>query len=212
MEKPRHVPIRHDIFQLGLRPEELAVFVCVASASTLGVSTYSPRKLARLTMVDVEGIEGVLNGLAYKKTKNDKPLIRWWPDEEIVWAIDRAYTTNVAGLAWVAARREWACYPECVRDAIAERYPVLLSDAMPKSAGGTGQPPRSRGRITKSMRRSVLQRDGNKCTYCGSIDDLVMDHFVPVSKGGQTSVDNLVAACADCNAAKSDMMPDEWIG
>lgn len=45
---------------------------------------------------------------------------------------------------------------------------------------------------------------GDPCGYCGSRENIVIDHIHPVSKGGATTIDNLTAACRTCNAAKSD--------
>ena len=36
-------------------------------------------------------------------------------------------------------------------------------------------------------RFNVFLRDGFKCVYCGSHDDLTFDHLIPRSKGGRTS-------------------------
>src|SRR5436305_1567497 len=51
-------------------------------------------------------------------------------------------------------------------------------------------------------RRTVLARDNYTCQYCGSQPgkaQLTIDHVVPRSKGGGTTWDNVVAACAPCN-------------
>ena len=47
------------------------------------------------------------------------------------------------------------------------------------------------------------------CTYCGKPSEH-MDHFVPKSKGGRSTSENLVPACAKCNIEKSDMNPVDW--
>ena len=36
---------------------------------------------------------------------------------------------------------------------------------------------------------------------------LHVDHVVPVSKGGQDKMDNLVTACEECNVGKAARMP-----
>jgi 5-methylcytosine-specific restriction endonuclease McrA len=60
---------------------------------------------------------------------------------------------------------------------------------------------------------SVRQRYDFRCGYCGvsEVDaggDLTVDHFHPVSAGGDDSDDNLVYACMRCNLHKSDYTPD----
>lgn len=49
----------------------------------------------------------------------------------------------------------------------------------------------------------IFERDGDACVYCGSADNLVIDHLIPVSRGGDSEPDNLVTACKSCNSGKS---------
>ena len=58
-------------------------------------------------------------------------------------------------------------------------------------------------------RFNVFLRDKFMCQYCGSNNDLTFDHVVPRSKGGQTTWDNVVAACSPCNLSKGGAMPKE---
>jgi hypothetical protein len=61
-----------------------------------------------------------------------------------------------------------------------------------------------RPRISEKMRRAVYERDGYACAECGARDDLTVDHVMPHSKGGATSLANLRTLCKGCNLAKSD--------
>lgn len=69
---------------------------------------------------------------------------------------------------------------------------------------------RERGTVAVGLRFRVFQRDGFRCRYCGvSIESgtiLHADHVVPESKGGPTTLENLVTACIDCNLGKSDRL------
>lgn len=61
--------------------------------------------------------------------------------------------------------------------------------------------------ISKRTRFAVLDRDEYKCVYCGdSAPDvkLVVDHVIPVAKGGSSDLSNLVTACEPCNQGKTD--------
>lgn len=51
-------------------------------------------------------------------------------------------------------------------------------------------------------RKNVMKRDNFKCMYCGSTNELTIDHIVPKSKGGKTTWENLVTACNPCNNKK----------
>ena len=56
-------------------------------------------------------------------------------------------------------------------------------------------------------RFNVFLRDRFTCQYCGDRDDLTFDHVIPRSKGGQTTWENVVAACSPCNLLKGDRLP-----
>jgi 5-methylcytosine-specific restriction endonuclease McrA len=61
-------------------------------------------------------------------------------------------------------------------------------------------------------RHNLYWRDQNTCQYCTkkfSTSELTFDHIVPVSKGGETSWTNVVAACASCNTKKANKTPEE---
>jgi hypothetical protein len=61
--------------------------------------------------------------------------------------------------------------------------------------------------VNQRLRVAVLQRDGYACVYCGRRPPEVVleaDHVVPKASGGADISFNLVAACRDCNAGKSN--------
>ena len=71
-----------------------------------------------------------------------------------------------------------------------------------------GRPPR---RVWQLMRQVVFARDGRTCVYCGlRTGRLTCDHVIPVSRGGSSTLDNLVTACLACNLAKATQTPEEW--
>ncbi|MDO9246574.1 MAG: HNH endonuclease, partial [Phenylobacterium sp.] len=47
------------------------------------------------------------------------------------------------------------------------------------------------------------------CQYCHSGADLTFDHVVPRSRGGRTTWENIVTACARCNLTKGGRTPQE---
>ena len=61
----------------------------------------------------------------------------------------------------------------------------------------------------KVMREKVLIRDGYICYYCGQEANTV-DHIIPISKGGISSEDNMIAACHRCNSGKRDRIAPKW--
>ncbi len=68
-----------------------------------------------------------------------------------------------------------------------------------------------RARQPAFTRFNVFLRDHFTCQYCGKrfpSTDLTFDHVVPRSRGGQTTWENVVTACAPCNLRKGNKMPE----
>lgn len=55
---------------------------------------------------------------------------------------------------------------------------------------------------------ALIERDGCECSVCGEIEDLAIDHIIPLSKGGSDELDNLQLLCPRHNSAKGDRMPE----
>lgn len=58
-------------------------------------------------------------------------------------------------------------------------------------------------------RFNVFLRDRFECQYCGTGEDLTFDHVIPKAHGGQTTWENVVAACSPCNLRKGGKLPAE---
>jgi 5-methylcytosine-specific restriction endonuclease McrA len=58
-------------------------------------------------------------------------------------------------------------------------------------------------------RFNVFLRDSFACQYCGSGEELTFDHVTPRSRGGRTTWENIVTACARCNLGKGGRLPRE---
>lgn len=62
---------------------------------------------------------------------------------------------------------------------------------------------------------SALIRDTTHCRYCRvQISEInrVVDHIIPVSRGGSDAIDNLQVICWECNADKRDRLDYAWEG
>jgi 5-methylcytosine-specific restriction endonuclease McrA len=61
-------------------------------------------------------------------------------------------------------------------------------------------------------RKNILLRDRNTCQYCGEAmppSELTLDHVIPRSRGGNSTWENLVACCHECNRHKGNRLLSE---
>lgn len=63
--------------------------------------------------------------------------------------------------------------------------------------------------IPHTLQTQVAAQSQNRCSYCQSQQRvrgvaLTVDHIIPQSIGGETTIENLCLACWDCNLAKGD--------
>ena len=64
-------------------------------------------------------------------------------------------------------------------------------------------------KTVKLTRQNVFRRDNYSCLYCGSGNDLTIDHVLPRAKGGKTTWKNVATSCKKCNSRKGDNLPHE---
>ncbi|MFG2167415.1 HNH endonuclease signature motif containing protein [Micromonospora chersina] len=62
--------------------------------------------------------------------------------------------------------------------------------------------------------RAAYKANGLCCVYCGSAQDICVDHVIPKvrahQRGGIDAPWNLAPACRRCNAQKHARTPEEW--
>lgn len=68
--------------------------------------------------------------------------------------------------------------------------------------------------FTISMLRELAKTViGKPCKYCGEIIDhnnISMDHIVPLSRGGNSTIENIQLICKKCNTQKDKMLDYEF--
>ena len=62
----------------------------------------------------------------------------------------------------------------------------------------------SKSHISAKLRQQVAEQSRDMCCYCQSQQRLIgisltVEHIIPESLGGTTTLDNLCLACWDCN-------------
>jgi len=60
----------------------------------------------------------------------------------------------------------------------------------------------------EKVKSKIFNKHGKACLCCGSLKKIALDHVIPVSKGGENSIDNLQPLCRSCNSRKSDKIID----
>lgn len=59
-------------------------------------------------------------------------------------------------------------------------------------------------------RQQIREKWNHQCAYCGSEEDLTIDHIVPQSKGGVDATINVVCCCKSCNQSKGHDPLETW--
>jgi len=60
----------------------------------------------------------------------------------------------------------------------------------------------------RMWKESIKNQWDNQCAYCGSEEEITLDHIVPQTKGGSNHTTNLLACCKKCNGDKGHA---DWI-
>lgn len=64
------------------------------------------------------------------------------------------------------------------------------------------------GAFTAAEWEALCAQYDYKCLCCGEYKPLTVDHVVPVSKGGDSSIANIQPLCQSCNSSKGDRYID----
>jgi 5-methylcytosine-specific restriction endonuclease McrA len=126
--------------------------------------------------------------------------------------LKRAFGLLFQGYARVVAEdlqtydfESWRELSELTRDERAARvatpsFQMLVPEVI-QLKGYSRMPPRR----VKFSRRNIFLRDDFTCQYCGVKplhSELTIDHVTPKSRGGRSTWENVVLACAKCNSRK----------
>lgn len=106
-----------------------------------------------------------------------------------------------------------------IRDEILWQYAKLIS----KSAGLGYQRAFQMRKFTElrdgdikwstSIREWIKEHEkSDECIYCGSKQNLTVDHILPLVRGGPDKPDNAIIVCRTCNSSKGAKRLYEWKG
>jgi len=70
---------------------------------------------------------------------------------------------------------------------------------------------RNQNGVYKVLKKEIDRMYNQPCSFCGSSDNIHIDHVVPISRGGRHSVGNIQPLCSACNLQKHNKYMIEWI-
>lgn len=108
-----------------------------------------------------------------------------------------------ASRAWYQANRATALdYRTAYRQA--NRDQVRINNAKRKKRMATV----AVSDLTVQQWQDIKAAWDHRCAYCGDTpENLTMDHYLPIVKGGNHTASNIVPACMTCNCKKNDGPP-----
>ena len=64
------------------------------------------------------------------------------------------------------------------------------------------------GEAKRLWRERIKENWNHECAYCGSNENITLDHIKPRSLGGPDETNNVICACHECNQEKGR---DQWL-
>lgn len=64
------------------------------------------------------------------------------------------------------------------------------------------------------VKKLLYIKAGGRCELCGKkilLEDMSLDHRIPLSKGGEDDVSNLACTCDTCNEMKGCILPEDLL-
>lgn len=106
---------------------------------------------------------------------------------------------NAASHRWVqahpeAARETWSRYYKTPKGRLAYKVNQSARRARLAKVAVT---------LTRKQWTAILAAFDGRCVYCGGTVRITMDHLVPICRGGEHTVNNVVPACFSCNSRKN---------
>ena len=68
----------------------------------------------------------------------------------------------------------------------------------------------SKSEAKRLWRQNIKDAWNNECAYCGSEENITLDHILPQCKGGLDIKTNVVACCHSCNQSNGHAPWQDW--
>ena len=193
-----------------------------------GLSPTERRKLYKRKLVQELRAQG-LTSKGTVPTRADAGVARGERNEAM--ALERAFeralgttrrSPSVAQLVMNQQRQYWKENPEARNQyerqwrkyIYAWKYKCNPSFRRYECQRNSARKARYRGNHTVKLCSGVVDARfadfDNQCAFCGSSNQLIVEHFIPRSKGGPHAIGNILPACYSCNMSKFNHDPEEW--
>jgi 5-methylcytosine-specific restriction enzyme A len=103
--------------------------------------------------------------------------------------------------AWLEVKRQWAHREFFNRFGVEAASEKVEAHNRRDVRGGT---------LTERQWHALRVAFESRCAYCGEGTSGVLEHVVPICRGGRTSIDNVLPSCWGCNRDKGRLELHEW--
>lgn len=62
----------------------------------------------------------------------------------------------------------------------------------------------------RMWRKQIKEMWNYECAYCGSDEELTIDHIIPIHRGGLNHTRNVLCSCKKCNSDKGHEEMVDW--
>jgi hypothetical protein len=108
------------------------------------------------------------------------------------------------------ARTYRACQPDKIKEIEKRSYYKNRDACIERSTKRNHATKPIECNLNADQWKKVLDFFNYECAYCGSKERITREHFVPFSKGGEYTINNIIPACKSCNSSKRDKSFDVW--
>lgn len=104
---------------------------------------------------------------------------------------------------------------KCIKNAPEKtrNYYVYDTETKVKVFYGRSKKEKNRKHYSTTTRKMLYNKYDGVCQLCGkklTINEMTLDHIVPLACGGIDNVSNIQIACEQCNWIKADSLPEDF--
>lgn len=119
----------------------------------------------------------------------------------------RQYAANIEHRR--AIKNAWKLQnPEAIKSAL-ERYRLNHLPKMAEKSHKRRAKLRGNG-VFQVTEKELIRLYASPCAHCGTMENVTIDHIIPVARGGRHSIGNLQPLCLSCNSSKNAKTMAEW--